>query len=52
VSIAELQELYGFSERWWRSRVSEGMPVRRWGGRLRFSPSEVEDSLDKRYPAS
>ena len=49
VPLAGLQELFGYSERWWRYRLSEGMPRRKWGSRLRFSPSEVERWLDGRY---
>jgi len=46
VSLAELQERFGFSERWWRYRVAEGMPTRKWVGGLRFDPAEVEAWLD------
>jgi predicted DNA-binding transcriptional regulator AlpA len=43
VPLAELRELYGFGERWWRYRVAEGMPAHRFGRRaLRFDPAEVE----------
>jgi len=42
VSLRELQELFGYSERWWRYLLNEGMPRHRWGSRIRFSPSEVE----------
>ena len=46
VSLPELQERFGFSERWWRYRVAEGMPTRKWVGGLRFDPEEVEEWLD------
>ena len=49
VTITELIDLYGYSERWWRYRISEGMPARRWGKRLRFNPAEVERWLEERY---
>lgn len=49
VSLAQLIELYGYSESWWRARVAEGLPSRKWGSRLRFDPSEVERWLDERY---
>ena len=52
VDLAGLHELFGFSERWWRSRIAEGLPVRRWGRRLRFDPGEVESWLDERYDAT
>jgi hypothetical protein len=43
VTLGELIARYGFSERWWRYRVAEGMPVHRFGRRaLRFDPVEVE----------
>jgi predicted DNA-binding transcriptional regulator AlpA len=51
VSLRELQELFGFSERWWRYRTAEeSFPVHRWGGRLRFDPIEVEQWMEERYP--
>jgi predicted DNA-binding transcriptional regulator AlpA len=49
VSLAELQEHFGYSERWWRYRLTEGMPRRKWGSRLRFNLAEVEAWLDERY---
>jgi predicted DNA-binding transcriptional regulator AlpA len=50
VPLSELQELLGYSERWWRYRMAEpGFPARKWGGRLRFDPAEVERWLDERY---
>jgi len=42
VSLSELQERFGFSERWWRYRIAEGLPARKWIGGLRFDPDEVE----------
>lgn len=47
VTLTELIELFGFSERFWRYRLAEGMPVHRWGARLRFKPSEVERWLEE-----
>ena len=44
----ELCHVLGFSERWLRYRVAEGMPARRWGKRLRFSLAEVSRWLDER----
>ena len=49
VPLAELQERFGYSERWWRYRIKDGMPRHKWGSRLRFSPTEVEAWLDERY---
>jgi predicted DNA-binding transcriptional regulator AlpA len=49
VPLTEIIRLYGGSESWWRKRIAEGLPARRWGRRLRFSPSEVEEWLDARY---
>lgn len=49
--LSEIIERFGYSERWWRYRLQEGLPCRRWGGRLRFDPSEVERWLEERYGA-
>jgi predicted DNA-binding transcriptional regulator AlpA len=49
--LAELIDRYGFSERWWRYRIAEGMPKRKWGGRMRFDPDEVEQWMEARYGA-
>lgn len=49
VTLRELRELFGFSERWWRYRLAEGMPSRKWSGGLRFAPDEVQDWLDRRF---
>jgi hypothetical protein len=46
--LAELQERFGFSTRWWRYRIADGLPCHRWGGGLRFDPAEVETWLDAR----
>jgi hypothetical protein len=46
VSLFELRERFGFSERWWRYRIAEGMPTRKWVGGLRFDPDEVEAWLE------
>ena len=42
VPLSELQAMYGFSERWWRYRIRDGMPSHRWAGGLRFDTEEVE----------
>jgi len=42
IALSELRERFGFSERWWRYRIAEGMPCRKWVGGLRFDPTEVE----------
>jgi len=52
ITLAELQQQLGFSERWWRYRIAEGLPCHRWGRGLRFDPSEVEVWLDGVYAAS
>lgn len=49
VTLTELMEAYGGSERWWRYRMAEGMPKRKWGGRVRFDPIEVEGWMEVRY---
>lgn len=49
VPLAGLQAKWGYSERWFRYRLAEGMPARRWGGRLRFDVAEVEAWLNERY---
>lgn len=41
VPLSELKGRLGYSERWWRYRLKEGMP-RRSGSQLRFPQSEVE----------
>jgi predicted DNA-binding transcriptional regulator AlpA len=52
VSLAELIELYGMSERWWRYQIAEGLPHRRFGRRaLRFDPLEVESWMETRSGA-
>jgi predicted DNA-binding transcriptional regulator AlpA len=51
VPLAELIEQYGFSERWWRYRLAEGMPRRQWGRQLRFDLAEVEHWMEERYGA-
>jgi predicted DNA-binding transcriptional regulator AlpA len=51
VPLSELIEQYGFSERWWRYRLAEGLPRRRWGRQLRFDLSEVEQWMEERYGA-
>jgi predicted DNA-binding transcriptional regulator AlpA len=50
VSLAELIDLYGMSERTWRYRIAAGMPVHRFGKHtLRFDPAEVERWMEERY---
>lgn len=51
VPLVELMDCYGGSKRWWRYRVAEGMPKRKWGGRVRFDPAEVERWMEERYGA-
>ncbi|HEY3944482.1 MAG TPA: hypothetical protein VGL78_04580 [Solirubrobacteraceae bacterium] len=51
ITLHELCEQYGFSERWFRYRLAEGMPAHRWGRRLRFDPVEVEEWMEARYGA-
>jgi predicted DNA-binding transcriptional regulator AlpA len=47
VSLGELIDAFGMSERWWRYRVAEGMPVHRFGRRaLRFDLAEVEQWME------
>jgi hypothetical protein len=46
VDLAELQERFGFSTRWWRYRIAEGLPAHRWCGGLRFDVDEVAAWLD------
>jgi predicted DNA-binding transcriptional regulator AlpA len=47
VSLSELIDAYGMSERWWRYRVAEGMPAHRFGRRaLRFDLTEVEQWME------
>jgi hypothetical protein len=51
VDVAGLIEAFGYSERFWRYRIADGLPCHRWGRRLRFSIEEVEAWLDERYKA-
>lgn len=51
VSLAELMDLYGGCERWWRYRIAEGLPRQKWGGRTRFDPRAVEAWMEERYGA-
>lgn len=46
VTLRELQEQFGMSERWWRYQRANGLPVHKWGSRLRFDPDEVVEWLD------
>ena len=49
--LSELIDAYGFSERWWRYRLAEGLPRRQWGRQLRFDLGEVERWMEARYGA-
>ena len=49
VDMRGLTDHFGYSERWFRYRIGEGMPAHRWGRRLRFSVEEVEAWLNERY---
>ena len=49
LNLAELIEVFGYSERFWRYRIAEGMPTHRWAHRLRFRVDEVESWLQRRY---
>lgn len=51
LDLRDLMALFGFSERWWRYRIHEGMPVVRWGGTLRFRATEVEAWMEARKSA-
>ena len=46
VDLVVLMQRFGFSERWWRYRIAEGLPVERWGNRLRFDPVAVRKWLN------
>lgn len=44
----EIADTLGFSVRWIEYRVTEGLPHKTIGGRLRFQRTEVEAWLDAR----
>ncbi len=48
LTLRELMATFGFSERWWRYRIKEGLPTVRWGGTLMFRASEVEAWMETR----
>jgi phage terminase Nu1 subunit (DNA packaging protein) len=48
VTKAQIAAHVGYSTRWVELRVREGLPCRRWGGRLRFRKSAVEQWLEQR----
>lgn len=48
LTLRQLQALFGYSSRWWRYRVKEGLPRHRWGGHYRYRASEVEAWLADR----
>jgi predicted DNA-binding transcriptional regulator AlpA len=52
LKMRDLCDRYGFSERWFRYRIAEGMPTHKWGGGLRFRASEVEAWMEDRHAAS
>ena len=49
VSLPVVCRHFGFSERWFRYRLAEGMPAYRYGRRLRFDLDEVREWLEERY---
>jgi predicted DNA-binding transcriptional regulator AlpA len=49
LSIVELSAHLGMSQRWIRYRCAEGMPVRKYGNRLRFVKTDVDTWLERRY---
>lgn len=49
VPLRELIDRYGFSERWWRYRIKEGLPRHKWAGGIRFDLIEVEQWMEARY---
>jgi predicted DNA-binding transcriptional regulator AlpA len=49
LTMRELCDHFGYSERWFRYRVCEGMPAHKWGGRHRFSLAEVQEWLGAKY---
>lgn len=48
LTVRELSEALGMSERWIAYRVAEGMPSHRYGRARRFRVSEVESWLARR----
>jgi predicted DNA-binding transcriptional regulator AlpA len=52
LTLRQLVDRFGFSERWWRYRLADGMPAHRWGGQWRFRASEVESWMEARHAAS
>ena len=51
LTMRQLIERFGFSERWWRYRLADGMPAHRWGGQHRFRASEIEAWMGTRHGA-
>ena len=51
LDLPDLMAVWGYSERWWRYRIAEGLPVVRWGGRLKFRATEVEGWMEARQSA-
>lgn len=47
LTLHELMDTYGFSERWWRYRLAEGLPKHRWCGQWRFRAAEVEAWMER-----
>ena len=52
LTMRQVVERFGFSERWWRYRLADGMPAHRWGGQWRFRASEIEAWMETRHAAS
>jgi predicted DNA-binding transcriptional regulator AlpA len=52
LKLGEVVEMFGFSERWWRYRLADGMPAHRWGGQWRFRASEIEAWMEDRNGTS
>ncbi len=48
LTLREIRDLYGFSDRFWRYRIAEGLPVVRWGATLKFRATEVEAWMNER----
>jgi excisionase family DNA binding protein len=48
LTLTELRVYLGMSERWIRYQIASGLPVHRYGNRLRFKVDEVESWLKER----
>lgn len=49
VDMRELREHFGMSERYWRYRIADGLPVHRWGRTLRFDLNEVKHWIEEEW---